>query len=201
MMKKRIITVFFACVIIVLSYFYANIDFNSYLYNRNAETGTFYGTGALEENEIVTQTFVAEEDSIDGINIKVAVFGNVENVLLQCRILDGNKQEMAVTQVKAIELEANKFNKIEFPTITETKGKEFTLVLTAENADDLNGVGFYIEPSIYDMQQLSIKDCESEGTLVARIISHRFDVETFIVLLGIIVFVSMFMKILYKIFK
>ena len=48
---------------------------------------------------------------------------------------------------------------------------------------------------------MNIKNNDTDGTLVTRIISHRFDVETFIVFLGIVAFVAMFMKVLYKFFK
>lgn len=201
MMKKNIISCMTVCAIVVLSYFYAHIDYNSYIYNRNADTSTFYGTGVLLENEIVTQTFVAEENTIDGLNIKVAIFGNVEEVLLQCSVLDENQKELSLVQVKGSELESNKFNKIEIPTITDTKDKKFTLVMIPENSDEQNGIGFYIDPSNYTEQQLNVKNNEAEGMLVARIISHRFDMETFVVLLGIIAFVTLFMKILYKFFK
>ena len=42
---------------------------------------------------------------------------------------------------------------------------------------------------------------EAQGALAARYISHRFDVETFVVLLGFVAFIVIFMKLLYKLFK
>lgn len=200
-MKKKIISCLMLVVIIAFSYFYAHIDKNSYIYNRNADTGLFYGTGILEENEKLTQTFIAKEDSINGINIKVVISGNVENVVLHYALLDETLNTVCESSVYATELEHNKFNKLEFPEILGTKGKQYILVLSEGNSDEQNGIGFYIEPGRQDNQELSIKENETDGTLVTRIICQRFDLETFIVLLGMIAFVAVFMKILYKMFK
>lgn len=200
-MKKKIILCLMIVVVIVLSYFYAHIDKNSYLYDRNADTGTFYGTGVLEENEEIRQTFIANENTIDGINIKVDIYGIVDDVVLNCVLLDEDMREVSKINITANELEDNKFNKLELPEATGTKGNQFTLVLSEENSDNQNGVGFYFEPGSSAEQKLSIKGNETDGNLVARSVCNRFDAETFIVLLGIIAFVAGFMKVLYKYFK
>ena len=200
-MRKKIISCLIICVVIVLSYFYAHIDKNSYIYNRNSDTALFYGTGILLNNEEITQTFIAEENVIDGFNIKIATAGNVEKVVLNYSVIDEMSEVVAQAELPANALESNKFNRLEIPTIENTEGKQYTLVLSTENADEQNGVGFYIEPGRRENQQLTIKNNDTDGTLVARIISHRFDMETFVVLLGIILFVVMFMKVLYKFFK
>lgn len=200
-MKKKIILCLMIVVVIVLSYFYAHIDKNSYLYDRNADTGTFYGTGVLEENEEIRQTFIANENTIDGINIKVDIYGIVDDVVLNCVLLDEDMREVSKINITANELEDNKFNKLELPEAAGTKGNQFTLVLSEENSDNQNGVGFYFEPGSSAEQKLSIKGNETDGNLVARSVCNRFDAETFIVLLGIIAFVAGFMKVLYKYFK
>ena len=200
-MRKKIISCLIICVVIVLSYFYAHIDKNSYIYNRNSDTALFYGTGILLNSEEITQTFIAEENVIDGFNIKIATAGNVDKVVLSYSVIDEMSEVIAQAKVPANALESNKFNRLEIPTIENTEGKQYTLVLSTENADEQNGVGFYIEPGRRENQQLTIKNNDTDGTLVARIISHRFDMETFVVLLGIILFVVMFMKVLYKFFK
>lgn len=200
-MKKKIVSCFIVCIVIVASYFYAHIDKNTYVYNRNADTGTFYSTGILKEEEELTQTFVSEEAAIDGLNVKVAVSGNVEDVVVHYAILDADSDKLFEGSVPAIELESNKFNYLKVSRIADTEGKEYTLVLSEKNADEQNGVAFYVEPGRYNNQTLIVKENATDGTLVFRSVCHRFDVETFIVLLGMIVFVTVFMKALYKLFR
>jgi len=200
-MRKKIISFIMIVVVIVLSYFYAYIDSNSYLYDRNADTGLFCATGIMMDGEEIRQGFMSHENTIDGVNIKVNISGNVEDVILNCSLLDDTMREVSCVKVVANDLENNKFNKIKFPVVSEAKGKQFTLVLTEENSDSQNGVGFYYEPNNVGEQKLTIRGNEIDGIMVTRIICHRFDVETFVVLLGIIAFVVLFMKILYKYFK
>lgn len=201
MMKKKIISCLMIIIVIVLSYFYAHIDKNSYLYNQNADTSTFYGTGVLQEGEEIRQTFISDEDTIDGINLKVVTTGNIEDVVLYYTILDAESNEVFTTAIVARELDNNKFNQLKVSTINNAKDKQYTLVLSEEHSDAQNGIGFYIEPCSDKGQELSVANRDIEGRLVLRTICHRFDMETFVVLLGVIFFIVTFMKILYKYFK
>ncbi len=200
-MEKKIVSCLMVCIVIILAYFYAHVNKNSYLYDRNADTGTFYSTGIMMEDEELTQTFVSEEDTIDGLNIKAAIIGNAEDVVVNYAILDVDSENVFKGRVRATELENNKFNQLEISKITDAKGKTYTIVLSEEKSDEQNGVAFYIEPGRYGNQQLIIKGNETDGTLAVRSICHRFDVETFVVLLGMIAFITAFMKVLYKFFK
>ena len=186
-MKKKIISLLMIVIVIAATFFYSYIDKNVYLYDRNADTSNFYGTGVLVEGDEFAQTFVAKEDCLDGVNIKTAVAGNVENVKVHVELYDEDMNVVAETSVKGSQLENNKFNIIKFTKVKDTKDKQYTLVISEENSDEQNGVGFY---------------CVSEeGTLVARTISKGFDLETFFVALGMIAFIVVFMKILIKYFK
>lgn len=200
-MKKRIVSCLIICVVIVLAYLYAYVDKNSYVYNKNADPSTFYSTGILTEGQEVAQSFVSKEDTIDGFNIKTVILGNVENVVIHYALLDKNSEQVYKGSVPAIELEDNKFNKLGIPQISGVNGQEYTFVLSVEGADEYNGVAFYVEPGRHEGQELVINGNSTDGTLVIRFICHRFDVETFIVLLGMITFVTAFMKVLYKLFK
>lgn len=200
-MKKKVIKIVSVCVVLILAFLYAHIDKNVYLYDRNADTSIFVNTGILQESENISQTFVAAEDTIDGINIKVSIAGDVENIVLHCAIKDDVTGELQEATVKGGQLKNNKFNQIELPQITHAKGKQYTLIIYADNCDEQNGVSFYIDPTHVNGQDLYVKGNETQGILIARTICHRFDVETFLVLLGILGFITVFLKVLYKLFK
>lgn len=200
-MKKKIVSCLVVCVVIVLSYFYAHIDKNSYIYDRNADAATFYGTGILAEGEELSQTFVSMEEKVDGVKLKVTTVGNVESIVVKYKILDEELNVVYEGKIPASELENNKFNQLKVSGVEDALKKQYTLVLCEEKADEQNGVAFYIEPGRYDNQKLTVKGNETDGTLVFRSVCHEFDVETFVVLLGMIAFVMAFMKVLYKLFK
>ena len=199
--KKSIYMIIIGVIVLGFSYIYAHIDKNNYIYNRNTDTGLFYGTGVLKDDEEIKQTFISNEEKIDGINLKVSLVGNVENVVLHYALVDVQTEEGVEGTIPANQLENNKFNQLSIPQITEAKGKCYALILSTENADEQNGVGFYVVPEKQDNQQLTVMGDETEGTLSVRTVSHRFDMETFVVLLGILLFVGVFMKGLYKSFR
>lgn len=200
--KKTIIYMIIIGVIVLgFSYIYSHIDKNNYIYDRNTDTGLFYGTGLLKNDEEIKQTFISEEETIDGINLKVTTVGNVENIVLHYALIDVQTEERVEETIPANKLENNKFNQMKFSQITEAKGKQYTLVLSVQNSDEQNGIGFYIVPGEQDNQQLNVRGDDAEGSLAMRVICHRFDLETFVVLLGILLFVGGFMKVLYKSFR
>lgn len=200
-MKKRIVKIISICVVLVLAFLYAYVDKNEYLYDRNADTSVFISTGVLNEEEEVSQTFLAKDDTIDGINLKVSVVGDVDKVVLNCIIEDNATGDVEEMTIAGKELKNNKFNKLDFPRMFNTQGKQYTLTVRAKNCDEQNGVSLYIDPTCVNGDSLCVKGNETQGTLIARVISHRFDVETFVVLLGILGFIAMFLKVLYKLFK
>ena len=188
-------------IVLGFSYIYAHIDKNSYLYDRNIDTSLYYGTGILKSDETIEQTFVSKEQTINGINLKISKIGNVENVVLHYSLTDRQTGEKVTAFIPANQLDNNKFNQLDTPQIVEAKGKQYTLTLGVENANEENGVSFYAAPKKVEEQELTVRGNVSEGVLVVRMICHRFDMETFVVLLGIILFVVIFMKKLYKSFR
>ena len=200
-MKKKIVSCLIICVVLVLSYFYAYIDDNACIYNENSDAATFFATGTLSGAEEITQNFYIQGNSLDGINIKVELLGHTENVLLHYMLLDENLNTVYDGKIPAKELDNHKFNTLPISKITNTQGKKYTLVLREENTDLQNGVSFYLSHGRENGQDLIIKGNATDATLVARTIYNRFDLETYVVLLGMITFVVVFLKILYKMFK
>ena len=70
-MKKIVYMIILGVVVLGFSYIYAHIDKNSYIYDRNIDTGLYYGTGLLKNEETIEQTFVSKEEKINGINLKI----------------------------------------------------------------------------------------------------------------------------------
>ena len=202
-MKKYIKTGIGILIIVVLAFLYAHIDKNSYLYDRNADTSTFISTGTLLEGETISQGFVSEEEILSGINMKCSVLGDASDVEVQYSLRDiETGKAVASGSVKAGEINNNKFNQFWMEPIDSAKGKEYLLEITETGADAANGVSFYVVPQKEEgAQVLNIKNNETEGSLAVRYVSHRFDMETFVVLLGFAAFIVIFMKLLYKLFK
>lgn len=202
-MKKYIKTGIGILIVVVLAFLYAHIDKNSYLYDRNADTSAFISTGTLLEGESIRQEFTSQEGLLSGINLKCSILGDVSGVEVQYCLKDAEtEQEIVSGIIRADEIKNNKFNLLEIEQIDAAKGNSYLFELTETGADTTNGVSFYVVPQKEeDAQVLYIKNHETEGALAARYVSHRFDAETFLVLLGFVAFIVVFMKLLYKLFK
>ncbi len=201
-MKKKLTVILLIAGVLVMAYLYAHIDKNTYLYDRNTDSADLTGTGILEEKEELLQSFICTEDSIDGINLKAAVIGSPENVEMEYALIDPETGDvLRQGKVQGLEIENNKFNKLKFPVLKGTKGKNYILRLTGSGTDAEAGIGFYLSPEEQQDKELRVRGNETQGTLAVRILTHRFDLETFIVLLGILAFIAGFMKVLYKLFK
>ena len=199
-MKKKISRAVLIAAILAGAFLYAHVDKNIYLYDRSLESEDFINTGILEEGETLEQTFTMKDEAIDGINLKISSVGNVEDVTLLGTLKDaGSNEKVSEFSVAGSEIKNNKINKLKVPRVEDTKGKEYTLVLACEGSDEQNGLSFYVTQG--NVGKLTVKGNDTNGVLVSRMLCHRFDVETFIVLLGFVAFVYVFMRTLYKLFK
>ncbi len=201
-MKKKLSFILLGVCLLAAAYLYAHIDKNTYLYDRNTDSADFIGTGILLEKEEITQTFTCVEDSLDGINLKATLMGDAEHVRVEYSLMDAESGETVRTaSVQGSEIKNNKFNKLSFQTLTGTAGKRFILKLAESGSNDNTGVGFYLAAGAEYQEELVIKGNETQGMMIVRLITHRFDWETFVVLLGIAAFIAGFMSMLYKLFK
>ena len=69
------------------------------------------------------------------------------------------------------------------------------------NADENRGIGIFFQPLTQKGTELTISENRTEGTLILKTITDRFDFETFAVLLVFVVYTVVFMKFLYRLFK
>ena len=189
--------------VVVLAFFYAHIDKNTYLYDRKADTSTFLNTGILLEGETISQTFLSKEELLSGVNIKCGITGDVRNVTLKYSFIETDTgKELASGAKAADEIENNKFNVLTVDTFQAEIGKAYTLKLEEVGSNEANGVSFYIVPEKKDfVENVLVKEAQTQGVLAVRSISHQFDAETFFVLLGFVIFIIIFMRLLYRLFK
>ncbi len=202
-MKKKLGIIILGMGVLIFAYLYAHIDKNTYLYDRNTDSAELIGTGIPAAGEEITQSFTSVEDTIDGINVKATVIGDAGHVGLEYSLLDEESGEVVRTEtMPGTEIKNNKFNVLKFQTLQDTKGKNYTLSLSESGADDNTGISFYLSEEIGGTQGLlRVRGQETNGNLVVRILTHRFDLETFVVLLGILAFIAGFMNVLYRMFR
>lgn len=187
-MKTIIYTVLMCVILLVGSFVYAHIDKKNLLHDGSIDTSKYVPTGNLRD-EFLEQTFLCEENSLDGIVVKTQLFGDVSNVKVKYQLFElGSDKLIAEGKLAAKEMKNNQFSEFCFEKkVANTCDKKYTIRLMEEKTSDENGVGFYHD--------------KKDGTLVAKTITKRFDLETFIMVISFVLFIWGFFKVLYKLFK
>ena len=140
---------------------------------------------------------------MDGISLKVAADGVLDKsqVVMAYKIIEKDSKEVVAqgkTDLKKVR--NGKFFKIKFDRIDATKDKKYMLEMSVQECPTGSIRVFYTPGSnenatlIYDGQTI-------EGVGVIRSLTHRFDLETFIVTLCFAAYIILFMRWLYKLFE
>lgn len=202
-MKKIIKTVVFCVVLVAVAFLYGHIAKLHNIYDKNIDTSEYQSTEILSEKGI-RQTFVCKEDHLDGVRIKTIVSGSAEDTQIHYRLIDKEDgQVVASGTAYGKDVKNSKFFELPFERVENSQGKTFELFLYSDSSsDEKNGVQFSYQPVTEEGTALVEGDIEiPEGTLILKTVTDRFDLETFIVFLGFALYIVLFMRFLYNLFK
>lgn len=184
-MRKYKGTIIVLIVCMIFAYLYAHVDKKEYFYNRAVDVGKYTNTGVISEKKL-TQDVYSTEKSLDGIQVKTQNVGDCTNIKIKLTILDKKtKQKLRQKKISVSDFENDKFATIKFRKITNCKNRMLQLIIEEIGADYGNGVTFYQE----------------NGNLIGRLISRKIDMETMIVSFSLCMYLYLFFKWLYGMFK
>ena len=198
---KKIKWVIGICLILVLAFVYAHIAKANMIYDKSIDSSEYQNTGVVEG--IIEQSFVCTEDSLDGISVKCQLNGDTTGISVKMELYDNETNALvAESEVDAEKIKNGKFNEFSFNTVENTNGKSYTVTFQNMNADVVSGrgVSFSFQNNTEDGTKLVINENETQGTLILKSITDRFDVETYVVLLLMIAYIAGFLVFLNKLF-
>lgn len=196
---KRIKSLIVVVVIIAAALLYANIGKNNLAYDKNIDSSKYIATGSINRIE---QIFVSQEKTLDGFRAKCQSIGNVQGMKINYSLVDAKTNEVLATGVAdATEIKNSKYYYFKFDTVKIKDGKAYKVVLENTSADENNGIGFFFQPQTEKGTTLTVKGVDTTGTMIIKAVTQRFDLETFVVLLVFVLYVVVFIKFLYKLFR
>lgn len=201
-MKKKIKVVIGIVLVVAFAFCYAHIAKLNNIYDRQVDSSKYIGTGVIRDS--LEQKFVSKEDTLDGISLKCQFQGDATGTSLKIELVDCNTNEtVASSTVSAKDMKTGKFNVFRFDTVEDCKGKTYKVVVSEKNADfeASKGIGLLYQPDTEKSTALSINGNETQGTLIMKTVTNRFDIETFCVVLIFALYIYIFIKFLYKLFK
>ena len=199
-MKKKLSMIVFVAVLIAFTCMYAIVDKNNAIYDRAVDTSQYVALG-LEQGEMVSQSFVSTEDKLDGINIKMSVSGQANDKKISYVLKDDTGKTVTLGDASLEKIKAGRFFSLKFDELTGCKGRRYTFELTVEQCEKDTQVIVYAVPGASKDSLLVVKGEKADGVMVLRTVTHRFDVETFIVTALFILYVIFFIRWLSKVFK
>ena len=199
-MKKKLSWIILGVILIAFTCVYAIVDKNNAIYDRTVDTSNYASIG-LEQGETVSQSFTSKEDKLDGINIKMSVSGQADEKKISYVLKDEDDKKVASGSASLEKIKAGKFFTLKFDELTGCIGKAYTFELTAEQCEKDAQIIVYAVLGADKEAPLEVKGEKAEGVMVLRTITHRFDIETFVVTAIFILYVIFFVRWLTKVFK
>lgn len=201
-MKKRLPIIIGLIIILIFSIWYGFTDKTHKIYDNNVNTAQYSGIGIIQEGGSVAQSFVCEENTLDGFYIKCDPMGDCADTVVELQVIDTATGKVISTGSDVgANVRERQLHKFSVEPITGYKGKTLTLVLTEEGSTDSSGVIIYYQPGGESIGNFSVNGNTTGGVLVMKTFNEGFDVETFVIVFLSIMFIWVFMWFLYRLFK
>ena len=181
-------------VLILLAFVYGHVHKTHAIYDRTVENDQYIMLDGSQSQ--ITQEFICEEDSLDGIQVKCQNLQEDPEAEIRVYLQDCENGGIVAKSVKkAGKIKTGKFNEFSFDTVSRCRGKAYKVVF------EKDFLALYAEKTSEEGTNLKINSEESEGTLILKTVTYRFDIETFCVFLLLVLYICVFFQFLNWLFS
>ena len=211
-MKKIIKRVILVILAVLIAAIYSYGEWPRAIYDTDVGANSYENTGKLNENIVLKQTFTGTDQGLCGFSIKLTKLDNqvigtytwtVEDLESGEVVGSGVIDESSTENKEFVSSSAQKRGtvKVEFPLQADSKDRVYLLTLEGDNVADENAVAVYMTNKGKNESSLKLNDEELDRACVIKPEYRKFNVETFIVFLAIILYLVVFVKFMYKLFR
>lgn len=181
-------------ILILIAFIYGHIHKTHAIYDRTVENDQYIMLDGSQSQ--ITQEFICEEDSLDGIQVKCQNLQEDPEAEIRVYLQDCENGGIVAKSVKkAREIKTGKFNEFSFDTVSRCRGKAYKVVF------EKDFLALYAEKTSEEGTNLKINSEESEGTLILKTVTYRFDIETFCVFMLLVSYICVFFQFLNWLFS
>lgn len=199
-MKSKIKWLIALIILVLIAGLYSVVDKKTPIYDTEIDNSEYFSVD-LREGDRISQTFIAPEDTLDGVMIKMAAAGNLEGIILEYNLLESGGETVLEGETSLGKLTSGRFFQIDFDQLTGCENKTYELQILVKECDENSSITLYYTGGKQQNTECMIGDTTVDGTLVLRTFTHRFDLETFVVTVCFLIYVILFMRWLSKLFK
>ncbi|PWJ48378.1 hypothetical protein [Faecalicatena contorta] len=205
-MKKIIRNSILIIIIIGIAAIYSFGTWGKNIYVQTASSGDNKLTNELIGNIEIAQTFLSPYNGLNGVKIKMLRVGAEAVEGYSWRVCNDEGEVLAEGEIGESELTDSTFMRKKFltfkiPEQKDSKGKEYILYINGADVSKEGCLQAYVADGNHYAKQLTIDEKNIEGALVLKMDIMRFNLETFIVFLGLVAYVFVFFKFMYKLFR
>lgn len=206
---KKIILV----VLIILSAVaYSYGEWPRAIYDTDVSSSVYENSGELTEGTVFEQRFVCSDEGFCGLKVKLTKLDHLKIGVYSWKIQETESGTIAgsgmidesMTENKIFEsASALKRGNIELdiPDQKGSEGKEYLFTIEAKNVEPEETMAVYLTNKSGNDSFLKIGEEDSNQVGVIKLRYHRFNYETFIVFLGIMTYLAVFIKFMYRLFR
>lgn len=181
-------------ILILIAFIYGHIHKTHAIYDRTVENDQYIMLDGSQSQ--ITQEFICEEDSLDGIQVKCQNLQEDPEAEIRVYLQDCENGGIVAKSVKkAGEIKTGKFNEFSFDTVSRCRGKAYKVVF------EKDFLALYAEKTSEEGTNLKINSEESERTLILKTVTYRFDIETFCVFMLLVSYICVFFQFLNWLFS
>ena len=181
-------------ILILIAFIYGHIHKTHAIYDRTVENDQYIMLDGSQSQ--ITQEFICEEDSLDGIQVKCQNLQEDPEAEIRVYLQDCENGGIVAKSVKkAGEIKTGKFNEFSFDTVSRCRGKAYKVVF------EKDFLALYAEKTSEEGTNLKINSEESEGNLILKTVTYRFDIETFCVFMLLVSYICVFFQFLNWLFS
>ena len=181
-------------ILILIAFIYGHIHKTHAIYDRTVENDQYIMLDGSQSQ--ITQEFICEEDSLDGIQVKCQNLQEDPEAEIRVYLQDCENGGIVAKSVKkAGEIKTGKFNEFSFDTVSRCRGKAYKVVF------EKDFLALYAEKTSEEGTNLKINSEESEGTVILKTVTYRFDIETFCVFMLLVSYICVFFQFLNWLFS
>ena len=181
-------------ILILIAFIYGHIHKTHAIYDRTVENDQYIMLDGSQSQ--ITQEFICEEDSLDGIQVKCQNLQEDPEAEIRVYLQDCENGGIVAKSVKkAGEIKTGKFNEFSFDTVSRCRRKAYKVVF------EKDFLALYAEKTSEEGTNLKINSEESEGILILKTVTYRFDIETFCVFLLLVLYICVFFQFLNWLFS
>lgn len=188
-----------ALVIVVIGvFFYASQPTSRSLYSTKADASVEYvAIGKADEEMTISQVLIPDNSSIKQIELLVDAT-NAMDKTINWRLETTDAQQIASGSNVLSSLLNDAKNKaiITLDKVAVKSGETYVLKLNGK----IGGVFYQTHPR-FSNQTTKINEQNVQQALVAKVIYQGLHIQTFVVLLGLITYIVLFMSIMLKLFR